>query len=86
LEDKRNILRDEKPFGYKELKDSKMQITFQGRLIMTIQGKEYSKFLGILERADDYDIQLFLAKITGQFKHGNERKTKRDINEHEPNI
>ncbi|MBN2655724.1 MAG: hypothetical protein JXR86_01585 [Spirochaetales bacterium] len=74
MEDQRNILRDEKPFGYKELKDSKLQITFRGKPIMIIQGKEYRKFRTVLEREDEYGIQLFLAKITGQFKHGNERK------------
>lgn len=76
MEDQRNILRDEKPFGYRELKDSKIQITYNGKLIMTIRGKDTRRFLNVLDRNDDYEIQLFLAKITGQFKHGNERNSK----------
>ena len=74
MEDKRNILRDEKPFGYREIKGSKVQISFHNKLIMTIQGKDYMRFLKVLERGDEYKIQLFLAKETGQFKHGNEKK------------
>jgi len=73
MEDKRNILRDEKPFGYREIKASKIQVTFRNKLIMTIQGKDYMRFLKVQERGDEYGIQLFLAKVTGQFKHGNEK-------------
>lgn len=77
MEDKRDILRIEQPFGYREIKDNKVQITFNNRLIKTIQGKEFSKFHRILGLNDTYELQLFMAKITGQFKHGNERGNKK---------
>ncbi len=77
MEDKRNILRIEQPFGYREIKDNKVQIIFNNKLIKTIQGKEFNKFHRILELNNPYELQLFMAKITGQFKHGNERQSKK---------
>lgn len=73
MEDKREILRVEQPFGHREIKNGKIQITFHSKMIKTIQGKEYNKFIRILELDDPYELQLFMAKITGQFKHGNEK-------------
>ena len=73
MEDKRNILFNEKPFTYKLLKDNKAQISFKGKIISTICGKEYNKLTRVIEMNNIYELQLFLAKITGQFKHGNEQ-------------
>lgn len=76
MEDKRGILKKEQPFSYREIRDNRVQITFRGRLIKTIHGKDYNRFLRILDSEDSYQIQLFLAKITGQFKMGNEKAIK----------
>ena len=73
MEDKRNILFDKKPFSYKLLKDKKAQIFYSGKLISTISGKEYNKLMRVIGLDNIYELQLFLAKITGQFKHGNEK-------------
>ncbi len=74
MEDKRNILRDEQPFLWKMLKDRKAMIYWYGRNIKVIKGKEVDKLEKAIAVGDDYKIQLLLAKITGHFKHGNERK------------
>ena len=76
MEDKRDILRIGQPFGYQEIKGNKVQISFKNKLIKTIQGKEFNKFQRILDLNDPYELQLFMAKTTGQFKHGNERQSK----------
>ena len=55
------------------LKEYGSMITFNNKLIKTIKGKEFNKFQRILELNNPYELQLFMAKITGQFKHGNER-------------
>lgn len=73
MEDRRNILADEAPFGYKMLKDGKIQIFFRGELIKTLHGRDSVKFQRTLDLDDEYRLQLFMAKITGHFKHGNER-------------
>ena len=76
MEDKRNILFDEKPFGYKLIKDNKAIITYKGKAISTITGKDYNKLIRVIALDNIYELQLFLAKITGQFKHGNEKDNK----------
>jgi hypothetical protein len=76
LEDKRNILFDEKPFSYKLIKDNKAQILYKNKIVSTILGKEYNKLLRVIALDNIYELQLFLAKITGQFKHGNENDNK----------
>jgi len=77
MEDKRNVLREERPFSWKILKNGKAFIFWNNKNIKTISGKELSKFERLLDVNDDYEIQLFLAKITGNFKHGNEKKFKK---------
>lgn len=73
MEDKRNILKDQTPFDYRIIKDDKAQITFNGKTIKILQGKEFLKLQRFIDLEDTYQLQLFLAKITGQFKHGNEK-------------
>jgi hypothetical protein len=76
VEDKRNILYDEKPFGYKLVKDKKAIISYKGKMISTITGKDYNKLIRVIALDNMYELQLFLAKTTGQFKHGNEKDNK----------
>lgn len=73
MEDRRNILFDKKPFSYKLQKDKKAQIFYEGKPVSMISGKEFNKLVRVIELDNVYELQLFLAKITGQFKHGNER-------------
>ncbi len=73
MEDKRDILRNDKPFDYRVLKGDKAQILYRNRSIKVLSGREYFKLMNLIDRDDDYQLQLFLAKITGQFKMGNER-------------
>lgn len=69
MEDKRNILKEEKPFKYKLLKNEKAQIIHYNKMIKTIVGKDYQKLLKVIEKDDEYQLQLFLAKVTGHYKH-----------------
>lgn len=72
--DKRNRL-DENPFSYKISKDNTVFIEFHGKRVKILKGKEGEKFLKRIELAgNDKEVQLILAKITGNFKRGNERK------------
>ncbi len=76
MEDKRNILFDEKPFGYKLVKDKSAILTCKGKPVATITGKDYNKLLRVIDMDNAYELQLFLAKVTGHFKHGNEKDDK----------
>ena len=70
--DKRDRLK-EKPFSYKITKSNKTFIYFQNKRIMILNEKETKNFIYKINGKDDFQIQLVLAKITGNFKHGNER-------------
>ncbi|MBS4218096.1 hypothetical protein KHA96_07130 [Bacillus sp. FJAT-49711] len=71
--DKRNRL-DESPFSYRVSKNNTIFIDFNGKCVKTIKGKEAEKFLTkIRSAANEKEAQLILAKITRNFKRGNER-------------
>ena len=71
--DKRGRL-EEEPFSYKVSKDKKVFLYWQGKLVMTLKEKDSNKFLARIENADAKEAQLVMAKVTGNFKHGNEKK------------
>lgn len=70
--DKRGKL-EEEPFSYRVSKDKKVFINWHGKMIMTLKEKDSTKFLAKIENADAMEAQLIMAKITGNFKHGNEK-------------
>lgn len=73
--DQRNVL-DEEPFDYKVLKDNKIQIFWENKPVMFIKGKQAEDLLKKLSSAEGKDKQLLLAKVTGNFKRGNEKRSK----------
>lgn len=73
--DQRGIL-DEEPFAFKVLKDNKLQIFWHDKPVMILKGNQSLELLNKLESAEGKDVQLLLAKVTGNFKHGNERLAK----------
>lgn len=60
-------------FSYKVSKDKKIFIFWCGKQVMILKGKEMEKFLSKLQNANEFEAQLAMAKITGNFKRGNER-------------
>jgi hypothetical protein len=72
--DKRNRL-DEDVFAYQETKDSTVHISWYGKRVMTLKGPQARKFLAKIADLEGKAAQLVMAKITGNFKHGNERAT-----------
>jgi len=73
--DKRQRLTEE-PFDYQVTKDQKVLIYWRGKQIKILSGSEAEKFLAAIEGLDEVGIQLALAKVTGNFKRGNERRAK----------
>jgi hypothetical protein len=70
--DKRNRL-DDDVFEYRETKDSSVHISWYGKRVMTLKGPQARKFLAKIADLEGKEAQLVMAKITGNFKHGNER-------------
>ena len=61
------------PFSYQPTKDGKLLIYWRGALVSTLKGNQTGKLLARLSGADTAQVQLILAKATGNFKRGNER-------------
>ena len=51
---------EETPFSYRSSKDGTVFLEYRG-------------LLGRIEALEPLEVQLVLAKLTGNFKHGNER-------------
>ena len=70
--DKRNQL-ILNPFTYKVTKENKILIYRNSKLIKVISDKSNTDFLKLIAaKKDEQTIQLALAKLTGNYKHGNE--------------
>ncbi len=73
--DNRNRLGDE-PFTYRVTKGNTVFVDYNGRQVKILKETEAEKFLKRMRAADNItEAQLIMAKITGNFKRGNERKT-----------
>lgn len=70
--DQRHVL-DEDVFSYRVAKDGKVFISWRGKQVMTVKDEVARKFLRKIDGADHLETQLAMAKLTGNFKHGNER-------------
>ena len=73
--DKRGILDDE-IFTYRITKDKKVFISYEGKQVTTLSGGKAEKFITDIEGADGKDAQVIMAKVTGNFKRGNEKLIK----------
>ncbi|EOO15747.1 MULTISPECIES: hypothetical protein [Bacillus] len=71
--DKRNRL-DNMMFHYRVTKNNIVLIEYYGKQIIILKGNDAEKFLNKINRAsNEKEKQLIMAKITGNFKRGNER-------------
>lgn len=67
---------DEEVFSYKVSKDNKIFIYWYGKQVMILKDKASERFLNKIENADELEAQLVMAKVTGNFKRGNEKNNK----------
>ncbi|WP_283750656.1 hypothetical protein [Bacillus cereus] len=71
--DKRNRL-DDMMFHYRVTKKNIVLIEYYGKQIIILKGNDAEKFLNKINRiSNEKEKQLIMAKITGNFKRGNER-------------
>ncbi|NPE20452.1 MULTISPECIES: hypothetical protein [unclassified Fusibacter] len=71
--DQRNKL-EEEPFDYQSTKDC-IRVFHHHKMVTILRGKAMLKLDKQLENAKtSKEVQLLLAKITGHYKHGNERR------------
>lgn len=62
------------PFDWRVTKDGQVLVSRGDRVVTTVRGDAAAKLLGRLERADDDTAQQLLARVTGNYKRGNERR------------
>jgi hypothetical protein len=73
MEDERDILKDDKPFSYRLMGTGKAQILYGGRPVFVAVGKDFKRLDAAIRMGDEYGLQMAMAKMTGNFKRGNER-------------
>jgi hypothetical protein len=66
----------DKPFSYRATKNGLVHISYKGKIVTTLSGRNSSRFLARVSSADSQSAQLAMAKATGHFKHGSERDAK----------
>ncbi|CAN5907761.1 hypothetical protein BH24DEI2_BH24DEI2_08650 [soil metagenome] len=71
--DKRGKL-DAEPFSYRTSKDGKVFLSFESKQVKILKGNEAERFSTAVSGASVSDAQLLMAKLTGNFKRGNERR------------
>lgn len=67
---------EDSPFDYRKYKNGSVSISWKNKEVMILKGENAEKFLSRVENASEMDAQMAMAKITGNFKRGNEREGK----------
>ncbi|EGA88339.1 hypothetical protein GPDM_15804 [Planococcus donghaensis MPA1U2] len=73
---------EEEPFTYLLTKNGSILISYQGKQVVMLKGKDAEQLSVKLTAAmgDARQLQILLAKATGNFKRGNEKNGKRNRN------
>lgn len=61
------------PFDYRITKDGRILVSRGGRMIVTIAGSQAERLVGLLGE-DEREDQELLARATGNYRRGNERR------------
>jgi hypothetical protein len=64
---------DDQVFSFRDTKDGTVFLFWQGKKVMTLKGEGAKRFLARVDGASAEQAQLVMAKVTGNFKRGNER-------------
>jgi hypothetical protein len=60
-------------FSYRRRKNGDVEVMHHGRLAATLRGRDALDFIDELEQGDAAQAQQLMARVTGNYKHGNER-------------
>lgn len=63
---------DDDPFDYRITKDQRVLVSRGGRQVVVVAGARAEQLIARLGQDDDTDQQL-LARVTGNYRRGNER-------------
>ena len=65
------------PFSYMKTKSEKTILYYEGKQIMILNDKDSKRFQARIVGKSDFEVQMELAKVTGNFKRGNEKMGKK---------
>jgi hypothetical protein len=65
---------EDTPFRYAVTKDGRVRIRWGSTVVTTVAGGAARRLTAALASADDEEAQRLLARATGNFKRGNERR------------
>lgn len=68
---------DDRGFSFSARKNGDVVIVHHGRVASTLRGGQARDFLAGIEKADARATQHRMARLTGNYKRGNERPTRR---------
>ncbi|MEU5847869.1 hypothetical protein [Saccharopolyspora shandongensis] len=66
---------EDDPFAYAVTKSGSVRVSRGGRVVVTVSGARAQRLIASLGVSEESD-QLLLAKATGNYKRGNERRPK----------
>jgi hypothetical protein len=61
-------------FTWRQRKNGDVEILHKGRLASTLRGADAADFLVEANGSELIDLQPLMARLTGNYKHGNERQ------------
>ena len=61
-------------FTWRQRKNGDVEILHRGRLASTLRGNDAADFLAEADRIELIELQPLMARLTGNYKHGNERQ------------
>lgn len=64
---------DERPFAYETTADGRVFISWNARRVTTLKGPRAARFIERVSALGPEAQQLEMARVTGNFKRGNER-------------
>lgn len=67
---------DDLGFTYRTLKNGDVQVLHRGRLATTLRGAKAHDFIDEVEECDFSEGQQIMARLTGNYKRGNERSAR----------
>ena len=68
---------DDLGFRFRRRKGGEVEVLHGGRLASTLRGHDASRFIDEVEGCTVVDAQQLMARITGNYKRGNERAAAR---------
>ena len=63
-------------FGWTERKNGDVVITHHGRQATVLRGRRAADFLDDVDGGDDASAQELMARVTGNYRRGNEREAR----------